>query len=34
MDDLIFVIASLAFFLVALLYVCGCASLKGARRDA
>jgi hypothetical protein len=34
MSDLIFVAASLAFFVVAVLYVRGCQSLKGGRYDA
>jgi hypothetical protein len=34
MSDLIFVAASVVFFVVAVLYVRGCQSLKGGRNDA
>jgi hypothetical protein len=34
MSDLIFLAASLAFFLVAVLYLYACQSLKGGRDDA
>jgi hypothetical protein len=34
MSDLIFVAASFVFFIVAVLYVRGCQSLRGGRNDA
>jgi len=34
MSDLVFLAASFAFFLVAVLYVYGCQALKGGRDDA